>query len=861
MMNSQVQAGSSPVLLMVTNPILRPSCGSLSRLNRPGSWRGTRQKAGVGKVFALMRESSVREKRVDKEIKLKATATVKVTVGGKLTDIGLSRGVDDFLEFRGKSVRLELVSEELDPQMGLEKPTIKGYLRRKIKIGLNGLDVVEYEGEFKVSSSFGAVGAVLVGNEHHKEMYFKSIVLHGFDQGPIHITCNSWVHAHSDNLEDRVFFTDKSYLPPVTPAGLKKLREKELETLRGNGQGERKDFERIYDYDKYNDLGNPDDADTARPVLDGKDHPYPRRCRTGRPMTRTDTLSENRVKSLVDSTYVPRDEAFSELKQAQFGLKTLKSVLHALIPGVEAFVEDKNMSFEFFNDIDLLFKHGVKFHKTDGEGSILNSLLLPRLVKRAVDGGSEVLQFEIPSIMDRDKVSWMRDEEFARQTIAGINPFCIELVKVRIPFVSTLDPKIYGPTESAITKEIIEREIKGVMTVEQAVAQKKLFVLDYHDILMPYVNKGIDHTTAWLWKLAKCHVAAHDSGMHQLVSHWLRTHCCTEPYVIAANRQLSAMHPIYRLLQPHFRYTMEINALARQSLINANGIFESCFSPGKYSVELSSYAYVLTWRFDKEALPADLIKRGLAEEDPTAEHGVKLVIEDYPFANDGLLIWSAIKQWVTDYVSYYYSDPGSVQSDTELQAFWEEVRIKGHEDKKDEPWWPVLKTNDDLIQVLSTIIWVVSGHHAAVNFGQYAYGGYIPHRPTVTRNNLPVEDESGDEFKRFLEKPETTLLSSFPSQLQATKVMTLLDVLSSHSPEEEYLGGQVEPEWTLVPEIRAAFEKFSGRMKEIEDIIDQRNTDLELRNRTGAGVVPYELLKPFSEPGVTGKGVPTSISI
>ncbi|ERN11646.1 hypothetical protein AMTR_s00022p00207270 [Amborella trichopoda] len=116
MMNSQVQAGSSPALLMVTSTILRPSCGSLGRLNQPGSWRGTRQKAGVGKVFALMRESSVREKRVDKEIKVKATATVKVTVGGELTDIGLSRGVDDFLEFRGKSVRLELVSEELDPR-------------------------------------------------------------------------------------------------------------------------------------------------------------------------------------------------------------------------------------------------------------------------------------------------------------------------------------------------------------------------------------------------------------------------------------------------------------------------------------------------------------------------------------------------------------------------------------------------------------------------------------------------------------------------------------------------------------------------------------------------------------------------
>jgi hypothetical protein len=89
----------------------------------------------------------------------------------------------------------------------------------------------------------------------------------------------------------------------------------------------------------------------------------------------------------------------------------------------------------------------------------------------------------------------------------------------------------------------------------------------------------------------------------------LRTHCCAEPYIIAANRQLSAMHPINRLLRPHFRYTMEINALARESLINAAGIIETTFSPGKYCMELSSVAYDKLWRFDTEALPADLIRR------------------------------------------------------------------------------------------------------------------------------------------------------------------------------------------------------------------------------------------------------------
>lgn len=69
------------------------------------------------------------------------------------------------------------------------------------------------------------------------------------------------------------------------------------------------------------------------------------------------------------------------------------------------------------------------------------------------------------------------------------------------------------------------------------------------------------------------------------------------------------MHPIFRLLHPHFRYTMEINALARGYLINGDGIIESSFSPGKYSIALSSVAYDLEWRFDHQALPADLINR------------------------------------------------------------------------------------------------------------------------------------------------------------------------------------------------------------------------------------------------------------
>lgn len=92
---------------------------------------------------------------------------------------------------------------------------------------------------------------------------------------------------------------DQDYLPSATPPGLKSLREQELEQIRGNGTGERQIWDRIYDYDVYNDLGNPDkDKASYRTPLGGsKDYPYPRRMRTGRPMNKTGNLLSLRTGS------------------------------------------------------------------------------------------------------------------------------------------------------------------------------------------------------------------------------------------------------------------------------------------------------------------------------------------------------------------------------------------------------------------------------------------------------------------------------------------------------------------------------------------------------------------------------------
>jgi hypothetical protein len=322
------------------------------------------------------------------------------------------------------------------------------------------------------------------------------------------------------------------------------------------------------------------------------------------------------------------------------------------------------------------------------------------------------------------------------------------------------------------------------------------------------------------WYLAKLYYSEIESGVHQLYSHWDRTHACSEPYVIAARRNLSSAHPVFRLMKPHFRYTIAINAIARQRLVCALGHIENAFFSGKYSMAMAADLYDKLWDFNHQSLPEDIHARGVGDQ---------AIIPEYPYRDDGLLIWGAIETMVNDYLKLFYHSDDDVATDIEIQNWINEIKTKGHPVKAHTFY--DLKDIKSLTKFLTTIIWTVTGHHAAVNFSQYDYTSYLLNYPTNMRK--PPPKEKGGITEEFIMETIPNLESSMLS-------VSVTRTLSSYAAtgEEEYIGSSLE-KWVHEPEGIKILANFKTRLAEIDKIIEEKNK---------TRLVPYPYLRPTRIP-------------
>lgn len=256
-------------------------------------------------------------------------------------------------------------------------------------------------------------------------------------------------------------------------------------------------------------------------------------------------------------------------------------------------------------------------------------------------------------------------------------------------------------------------------------------------IFTPNDSAGGNDANGLKWRLAKYTMNVCSAIQHEAVAHLGDTHLIVEPMIVAMHRQLAESHPLYKLLIPHFRFTININDDAIHSLIVPGGVVACNVGIAiESSLELVSRAHQ-AWRWDEHVPEREFAQRGVDR------------LPVFPFRDDTLLLWRAIHDYVGAYLRVYYRNDQDVREDDELQGFiWELTAPQycGFEGlggltatgDPQRPWR--IESLDYLIEMVSLILYTAGPRHASVNYAQYPLMSYVPsvggslYRPSPTRS-------------------------------------------------------------------------------------------------------------------------------
>ncbi|TWW68834.1 hydroperoxide isomerase ALOXE3-like [Takifugu flavidus] len=311
-----------------------------------------------------------------------------------------------------------------------------------------------------------------------------------------------------------------------------------------------------------------------------------------------------------------------------------------------------------------------------------------------------------------------------------------------------------------------------------------------------------DSETDWL--LAKFFIKNAYALMHQSISHLLRTHFMAEAYIVAGLRCLPEIHPIYKLLMPHFRYTLHVNTGGRKNLFGSNGALRESSLGFNGIMELMRRDFA-DLHYSYFFLPENVRARGLDS------------IPNNLYRDDGLKLWNIISSFVTAMVGYYYPTDCEVTRDTELQEWINEIFVHCLLGKKATGFPEAFTTAEELIKFLTMVIFTVSAQHSAVNNPQYDFCSMMPNYSLLLRKPPPTtKGQSSME----------TVLETLPNVSESINFATASIVLTGNYTDKIYLGNYPDERFDeatpkqIIKEFQAQLSQLS---KEIAERAAERN--------------------------------------
>uniref|UniRef100_A0A3B3HTD5 Uncharacterized protein n=1 Tax=Oryzias latipes TaxID=8090 RepID=A0A3B3HTD5_ORYLA len=427
---------------------------------------------------------------------------------------------------------------------------------------------------------------------------------------------------------------------------------------------------------------------------------------------------------------------------------------------------------------------------------------------------------------------WREDAFFGYQFLNGVNPMMIQRCK-------TLPSKFPVPLDMNVSK--------SQLTLRTEMMKGNIFLCDYNildgvetntingrkqflapplvllhknedDEMMPIaIQTGVRHLCCSLtgpgednpiffptdseydWLLAKTYVKSADSNLHELNYHLLRTHLLAEVFAVSLQRNLPRVHPVFKLLIRHTRYTLQINVLARNSLISESGTITLVSELQKISSAFVGHLKSLTF-YRSLCIPDDIIDRGLED------------VPNFYYRDDGLKLWNIMQRFVHGILSFYYKTDCMVQNDAELQNWIQEIFENGFLRRSETGIPQKFTTVAELVKFVTMVMFTCSAQHAAVNTGQYDLYGWMPNGPSTMQEPPPTHKGKADE---------ASFLSTLPDVQTTVHILATVWLLSMQSSDADF------PKYKVTT--------FQRDLIKLSEDIKCRNENLKL---------PYTFLDP-----------------
>lgn len=450
----------------------------------------------------------------------------------------------------------------------------------------------------------------------------------------------------------------------------------------------------------------------------------------------------------------------------------------------------------------------------------------------------------VPAVSER----WRDDREFARQTLQGVNPVAIARADALPEGMTLSDDDLRGLLDPGVTLAsalasrrvyqldfalleglpMYRKEHRGRVQERYAPPVRGLFYRGEDGHLRPVAIQLERRADAPVftpnddendWLAAKLFLRCAEGNVHQVLAHAINTHFTVEPFVVAAMRNLSFQHPVYKLIRRHCKYTLAINQGARTTLLAPNGVFDdfmACGGPEMGHMKLALRSWE-RWRFADMRLPDDLARRGVDDRE---------ALPYYPYRDDALPLWGAIGAYVRNTLAHFYASDDDLTGDVEVQDFWRDLITHGL--PADRLPYASMSRVEDLCDLLQTLIYIVSVKHAAVNNLQFEHYGWVPnaplgmHRPPPARKGVTTLDD---------------VRAMLPDLDQTMGQVAIGRALSTFGQDEEFL--LPEEKWS-----RMYFYEH-GPIAAQREFFSALRAQLERVNELNAHrPVPYEILRP-----------------